>query len=260
MRELSKGLRTQARVVFALALRETRTRFGQHKLGYVWAVMEPLFFIVTFYIMFEAVDRSTPGGMALIPFLTTGVIPYEVATKTFDRVSVAVDANRALLFYPQVQTLDLAFARTFLELATYIFVLFVILGINGLIAGEIAIEDPLRVMQGLFLASAFGLAFGLVLCSLTVLFPVTQRIKGPLLRPLFWVSGLFFAADMVPLSYRSYLMWNPILHCVEIVRDGFFVEYTARSADAGFVAGVIVLLLFAGLTLERRVRMKVQLT
>ncbi|MFK7991726.1 MAG: ABC transporter permease [Sandaracinaceae bacterium] len=260
MRELAQGLSTQTRVIFALALRETRTRFGQHRLGYVWALLEPLIFIMTFWVMFKAINRDMPGGMAVVPFLTTGVIPYEIAMKTTDRVSLSVEANRALLFYPQVQTLDIAFARAFLELATFSVVTVAILGVHGLVVQEFAIQDPLRVLQGFLLATGFGLSLGLVLCALTVMSPVTQRVKGPLFRPVFWISGLFFAAEMLPLRYREYVMWNPILHCVEIVRDGWFVEYTAHSASGTFVLMNIVVLLFIGLTLERRTRVKVQLT
>ena len=260
MTELAAGIRTQVRVVFALALRETRTRFGQHRAGYIWALAEPLFFIGTFGAMFAFLNREAPGGMELIPFLATGIIPYEIAMQTTNRVSLSVDANRALLFYPQVQPLDIAFARTFLEFATYCVVLCAIVGGYALYTQHLAIDSPLLVLMGLGLASFFGLSFGVLLCALTTYSLTTQRVKAPLFRPLFWISGLFFAANMIPLKYRVYPMWNPILHCVELVRDGWFEVYTSQSADPSFVMMVSIVLLFVGLTLERRVRVKVQLS
>ncbi|HJL18120.1 MAG TPA: ABC transporter permease [Sandaracinaceae bacterium LLY-WYZ-13_1] len=260
MRDLAKGLPTQTRVVFALALRETRTRFGQHQLGYLWGLLEPAFFIGTFWAMFAAVDRTTPMGMDIVPFLATGVIPYSLTVKTADRVSLAVDANRAMLFYPHVQPLDLVFARGLLELTTYLVVFVVILGGYALATHAFVIDDVLQIFLGLSLAAVLGVAFGTVLCALTVMNNTVQRIKGPLMRPLFWTSGLFFAAAMIPLKYREYLLWNPILHCVEIVRDGWFPQYRAVDASPGYVLMWIVLLAFAGLTLERRVRTRVQLT
>ena len=39
---LLRGLWLSAEVVHALVLRETRTRFGGHKLGYAWALLEPI--------------------------------------------------------------------------------------------------------------------------------------------------------------------------------------------------------------------------
>ena len=38
MSELVRGASVQARVIYAIALRESRTRFGQHQLGYRAAV------------------------------------------------------------------------------------------------------------------------------------------------------------------------------------------------------------------------------
>lgn len=260
MSELARGAATQARVVFALALRETRTRFGKHQLGYLWALLEPAFFIGTFWAMFAAVGRTTPMGMDVVPFLATGILTYSVAVKTADRVSLAVDANKAMLFYPHVQPLDLVLARGLLELSTYLVVFVTVLGGYSLVTQTFVMDDVLVVFLGLILASLLGVTLGVVLCALTVMSDTVQRIKGPLMRPLFWTSGLFFAAAMIPLQYRKYLLWNPILHCVELVRDGWFPQYTATDASPSYVMLWIVLLAFTGLTLERRVRAKVQLT
>ena len=244
----------------ALALRETRTRFGQHRLGYLWALVEPLVWIGTFWGFFALLDRSTPGGMDVVPFLATGILTYELVTKTADRGSLAISGNKALLFYPHVHTLDLILARGLLELATYVTIFLIILGGHALAVDRFVIDDVLRVATGLGLAALLGTALGLVLCALSVLSNSVDRIKGPLMRPLFWVSGLFFTADMLPLKVREILLYNPILHCVELVRDGWFTEYHAQHVDLGYVCLWIVGLLFVGLTLERVVRRKVQLT
>ncbi|HEY8431701.1 MAG TPA: ABC transporter permease [Sandaracinaceae bacterium] len=259
MTALGQGLLNQLRVVHALALRETRTRFGKHQLGYLWALLEPLFWILTFYGMLTLAGR-TAGPMELVPFLATGIITYELVMKTSDRASLAIDANRALLFYPQVHTLDLILARAGLEVATYVTVFLVIVGAHGAIAGEFEIDSVLRTMMGLGLAGLLGLSLGTLLCSLSVISSSVERVKGPLMRPLFWISGLFFTAEALPTSVREIFLWNPILHCVEIVRDGWFPAYHARHASPAYVLVWIVVLAFAGLTLERAVRHRIQPT
>lgn len=260
MKELIKGGLTMSRVVYALSLRETRTRFGQHRLGYAWAILEPSFWILTFWGMFKIVDREVAGGMDIIPFLATGVIPYSLSVGTSDRVSSAIESNRALLFYPHVQPIDLVIARGLLEFATYTTVLAVILGSYGLWVGGLPVDSALTLMLGLALATLLGTSLGLVLCALTVISATTQRIKGPLMRPLFWVSGLFFSANMLPTNMREVLLWNPILHCTELVRDGLFPQYHAVDASPAYVMMWILGFAFVGLTLERRIRPRIQLT
>jgi len=45
-------LRNQCRVIHALIIRETRTRFGDSKLGYGWALLEPILHITLLSLVF----------------------------------------------------------------------------------------------------------------------------------------------------------------------------------------------------------------
>ena len=57
----ARGLLPQLRVVQAIALRETRTRFGAHQLGYLWALVEPVLWILTFYGLFTVASEALEG-------------------------------------------------------------------------------------------------------------------------------------------------------------------------------------------------------
>ena len=120
------------------------------------------------------------------------------------------------------------------------------------------IHDPLQVLIGLSLAPLLGTCLGSVFCALSVVSNTVDRIIGPMLRPMFWISGLFFSLNELPLAIRELLLWNPVLHCVELVRGGTFESYDARHADPGYVLTVALGFAFVGLTLERRVRHKIQ--
>ena len=51
--------------------------------------------------------------------------------------------------------------------------------------------------------------------------------------------------------YWPYLTWNPVLHCMEMLREGWFVTYTSPVADPDLCPGVVLGLLLLGLSLER---------
>jgi capsular polysaccharide transport system permease protein len=223
-------------------------------------LLEPLFWIGTFAGLFAVLGRTPPNAMAVVPFLTTGVIAYQLVIKTAERGSQAINGNKALLFYPQVHTLDLILARGVLELATYGVVFAIIVGGWSFAVDRMRIDDLLMLVGGLGLSGFLGMGLGLVLCGLNVLSPTVERIRGPVFRPLFWLSGLFFTASSLPGRAREILLYNPILHCVELVRSGFFPAYDSRHADASYVMAWIIGLFFVGLTLERKVRHKVQVT
>ena len=53
-------------------------------------------------------------------------------------------------------------------------------------------------------------------------------------RPLFWLSGLFFAGNDLPPSVRDIFFLNPLLHAVELTRDGWFVSYQTHYANVTY--------------------------
>jgi len=80
------------------------------------------------------------------------------------------------------------------------------------------------------------------------------------MRPFFWVSGIFFTAAGMPESARSHVLWNPVLHAVELCRAGWFKRYDERYVSSTYVLSWVVGLLLVGLLLERIVRRKIELT
>lgn len=254
------GLLAQLEVINALALRETRTRYGLNKLGYVWALVEPTLFILTFYIAFWLASREAPLGMTLFSFTTTGVIPYLIFTNTANQVAEAINGNKALLFYPQVNPLDVVAARIYLEFVTYSGVFLILLGVESLYLQRLTFDDPLLIAMGFVFASLFGGAVGLVFCALGQLTTAIDRARGPLLRPFFWVSGIFFTAASLPPSMRNFMLYNPVLHVVELTRAGFFERYDDRFVNPGYVATCILALLLVGLALMRVVRRRIEVT
>lgn len=255
---LLQGLQTQIAVVHALILRETRTRFGEQKLGYFWAIFEPVGVILTFYAAFAFVNERAPAGLDLVTFLATGLLPYELIMSTSERIAESINGNRALLYYPQVHRLDLAFARALLEAATLVVVFVLILGGNALRTGELEIHDPLGVLLALGAASLLGTGLGLVFCMAGVVTSFLDRIRGTLLRPLFWLSGIFYSAASLPAELRRYAMYNPIFHVLELLRGAWTRVYDDHYASPGYVIAWILGLLSVGLLLELAVRHKVE--
>jgi capsular polysaccharide transport system permease protein len=258
--ELLRGAATSLEVVHALVLRETRTRFGRSQLGYLWALLEPSLLILTFWALFSLTHRAPPPGMDLFGFVATGVVPYTLFASSVHRVAEAIHGNKALLYYPQVRPFELVLARAGLEAATYGAVLLLLLGGRALWQQQLAVDEPLQLLAGMALASLLGSGLGALFMALGQLSATADRARGPLLRPLFWVSGIFFTAEALPERVREVFLLNPVLHAVELVRDGLYADYDAVHASAGYAGGGALLLVAAGLLAERGVRRRIEVT
>src|SRR5687767_1266830 len=121
--EAMHGPLIQLQVVYALLLRETKTRFGESHLGYLWAIAQPLLWIAMFATFYHLLGRMAPPGMSIVGFLATGIVTYTLFRETAARCLSAINANKGLLFYPQVRPLDLVAARALLETTTQLIVM-----------------------------------------------------------------------------------------------------------------------------------------
>jgi len=198
--------------------------------------------------------------MDIIGFITTGLIPYLAFRKTFDHGSKAIKANRNLLYYPQVRPLDLVAARIILEMATLSIVFVGLMTVSVYLQRQFIFGDLLMVLVGLSLAGSLGSAIGLFASTMGAYTTVLERILPMIMRPLFWLSGIFYTANELPLYVREILLWNPVAHAVEMVRGGWFQSYHAIHADPIYVLSWVLGVGYLGLLIERLARKRMRLT
>jgi len=255
-----RGLLTQLQVVYALLLRETKTRFGASHLGYLWAMVPSAAWILMFAGMYRIFGRLAPPGTSTMGFLATGIVTFSAFRETATRCMSAIEANKGLLFYPQVRPLDLVVARAVLEIATHVILMVLFLGGAALIDGVPRINSMLETLVGLGLASGLGASLGLVCCGLSVYAQTVERVFGTVMRFIFWTSALFHPLESLPKAGRDVLLWNPVAHTVETVRSGWFPGYDARHVNVWYPLVWILGLTFFGLSLERMARRRLELS
>lgn len=256
--EVKRALVVQLRVIHALMLRETKTRYGKHKLGYLWALFEPVLQVLVFVMIFTMGGHKTVSGMPLILFILTGVTPFLLFRNTMQQGLNAIDANRALLTFPQVKTFDLIVARALLEVATMIVVSVILLLAVAAMDMPVKIENPLLVIAALLLLALTGFGLGMTFASLTPLFPsINQIVQAVLGRPLFFTSGLFFTAEVIPQYGRDILLINPLLHMIEMLRSAFFYEFQSDYASPSYAVATTLVCVCTGLVMHRALHDKV---
>jgi len=219
------AIATQVRVVNALILRETKTRYGDYKIGFLWALIEPLVGVSVFVAIFSNLRNDDPSGMPLVPFMLVGFICYSFFRDPWGAMQRAISSSRHLLTFPQVTTFDIIVAKGILEVLVNFFVLGFLLYMAHLAGLEVRVERPLGVLMACSLFCVLGLGAGFIFASLEPLIPSVKQLTSVMGRPLYFSSGLFFTVDSIPAPIRDYLLYNPVLHMSELVRSEFFYEF-----------------------------------
>jgi capsular polysaccharide transport system permease protein len=253
---IKESLVTMFRVIFALMLRETKTRYGRLQIGYLWAFIEPVLFISLLGLVFTYLRMRDSAGLPLVQFLMTGFIPFSLFRDILMQNMTAIRQNQSLLYFPQVQVFDIGVARSALEFSTFIIVFTFMVAIIAFLGIEtVVVEDPLRILLATLLIAVYAYGVGTIVGSLIPLFPSIQfLVQVGYMRPMFFLSGVLFTIETIPDEIKPYAALNPMLQLIELVRSAYFPGYESQYISYPYLIGSILLTLLFGLLLQRALR------
>ena len=254
-RGLRFGLRAHARTIGALVMREAHTRFGQSRIGYLWAIIEPAVFIGMFLVMRTYLNASVPIGESVALFVMSGVVGARLVIGMTGKIGASVQSNQQLLIYPLVHPLDTVVARCVLEVLTMVVVIVLFFGGLLLVAEGADINDFALFSEAIAAAMLLGCAIGAFNTIFGAIAPSWLRLWGFMGLPLFITSGAFFVPAMLPPAALAVVWWNPVLHIVEWFREAIYLDYISVLEPA-YPLLLSAFLIVAAVVLERVYRQR----
>jgi ABC-type polysaccharide/polyol phosphate export permease len=253
-----RSLEIQGRVIGALMMRELITRFGRHNLGVLWLVLEPMVFTLGVAAMWTALGRTHHSSLPIVAFAITGYSSVLVWRNTVSHCNGAIQGNINLLFHRNVRLFDVMLTRILLEIsgATGSFAVLSLLFVSiGTIQPP---TDLLKVVGGWLMLAWFGGSLALLVGTATAYGEIVKRIWSPISYMLFPASGAAFMVDWLPPQGQRVVLLLPMVHGVELVREGYFGDAVRTHYDIGYMATVNLVLTLAGLLLLRHAARRVE--
>ena len=253
-----RSLAIQRRVIGALLMREVITRFGRDNLGVLWLVGEPMLFTLGVAGLWAAAGMNHGAGIPIVAFAITGYSSVLVWRNTVNRCSSAIQANLNLLYHRNVRTIDVMVTRILLEVAGASGS-FVVLSIFFM-----AVEwmpppvDTLQVLFGWLMLVWFGASLALTMGALTSYSHLVERLWHPAAYLLFPLSGAAFMVDWLPAAFQKTVLLIPMVHGVEMVREGYFGNTVRTHYDVAYMATCCLVLTLTGLFLTRDAARRVE--
>lgn len=245
------GIKVMLAAWHALLMRELQTRFGDYRLGYLWAPLEVLLQMLLLLIVFGAVMQRVLPGMNYTLFLVTGMVPFFMFQHIATRSLGAVEANQGLLMYRSVRHIDIIVARSFLELVIYFFTFILLLAGFTFFGIAFDINNLHIVLIGWLGMFFFSLGLALILMIVGYYGGEIRKVISILFTILYFVSGVVYSVHIVPEPYLSYLMYNPFIHNLEMMRHALAPNYPIHHISMGYFWGWVVCVMFLGLALYR---------
>ncbi|MGY6636091.1 MAG: ABC transporter permease [Erythrobacter sp.] len=243
--------RIQQRVIGALFMRELLTRYGRHNIGFLWLFVEPMIFTLGVTALWKATKTLHASDLPIEAFALAGYSSVLLWRNMPGRCIGALLANMQLMYHRNIRALDIYIARVALEFAgaTMSFVVLSLLFISiGWIKPP---EDIVKIALAWLMLAWFGASFGIFLGALSHQYELVDKFWHPASYLMFPLSGAAFMVSALPPAFREIVLYIPMVHCVEMIRDGYFGSKVNAIYNPSYVIACSLVLSVAALILVR---------
>lgn len=239
----------QMLVISALLNREIATRFGEYRLGFFWMLFEPLLSVIILGLIIGSIAGRTVPEIPYAFFLLNGRLLLKLFSGALNSGINAISSNQGLLVYPTVRPLDIFIARFLYVVMTIVFSFTLFCAIGMLIGIDLSLGRLELLFACFLLTWLMGCGLGLIFGIAAAHFNEMEKFVKILQSPLVFISAVLFPISAMPGSVQTLLLYNPLVHTIELSRKALFPFYHAEGAELTYPFLVAVVLLAMGLTL-----------
>lgn len=232
-------------LLYFLLWRDLKVRYKQTALGAAWAVLQPLFTVALFAIVFGGFAHLPADGPSYFVFSYCALLPWSLFAAAVNRSGGSLVGSANLVskvYFPRIVLPLSAAASSLVDFAIAFALLIPLLPI---------LHCPIHASLILvpFIAAAvlvLGVAVGLGLSALNVRFRDVSYLLTFLLQLWMYASPVAYSASIVPHRWRWLYALNPMVAPIQATR--WAVLGTAGAVGVPWVPSLIItaLLLVVG--------------
>lgn len=251
-----RSLVIQYDVIKALIIREILTRWGRRNIGFLWLFVEPVLALALIALIWGIRGRFDnmafeAYGISIFAFMTIGYSPFMLWRNAISLCTQAIRSNTALLHHRNLRPLDFYAARLILEIVG-VTTSFVALLVVLIITGLAPMPKNIPLMVGAWLLFVwFAIGFGMTMGPLLAHIEILSILWRPISMGLMMASGVFFFLAWLPINVREILLWLPMIHGSEMMKNGYFGNLITTYYDPYYFALCNLVLTFTGLMLAK---------
>jgi ABC-type polysaccharide/polyol phosphate export permease len=226
-----------------LTLTELKLRYRDSALGFLWTVLNPLFYLLILALVFSKIIRLQIPGYAI--FLFAGLASWLMIQQTVIIATGSVVNNQTLIrkiYVPKlVFPVSNVLAR-FVDHGILVVLLVVFMAVFGARFTWALAFLPVVVL--IHFLGAFGLS--LLLSVAFIRFRDVQNIAAIVFQALFYATPIIYSIDVLPEAYRPLFLWNPFYYYVETLRWPVYHGALPPWNIVGIAAAISVALFLTG--------------
>jgi ABC-type polysaccharide/polyol phosphate export permease len=208
-------------LLMTLCFREFEKRYIKNFFGFIWAILDPLAFIVILYLVFgERYGNKDPNTIPFIVYLITGYIAFNFFNDSIMAITVTIKEHSFLLKKVNFRVAILPIVTVLSNLFVHGIVL--IIAVVALLINHIHLSWYwFQLFYYIMALSIFLIAAGWLTSSIYLFFPDIKNIISIITRILFFLTPIFWNMNGLPPNTQFILKLNPVYYIVNGYRDSF---------------------------------------
>jgi lipopolysaccharide transport system permease protein len=238
-------------LLYFFVWRELKIRYKQTALGVAWAIIQPLFTMLIFSVIFGRLAKLPSDGLPYPVFAYCALLPWQLFAFALTEASNSLVANRSLLtkvYFPRLLMPLAAVSVGLADFAVSFVILLAMIAYYGITPSLVILTIPLWTL--LTVITALGV--GLWLSALNVRYRDIRYTLPFLTQVWMFATPIAYASSIIPPAWRPYYALNPMVGVVEAFRWALVGGAAAPGVTVAVSVGAVVVLLVSGLFYFRR--------
>jgi ABC-type polysaccharide/polyol phosphate export permease len=235
-----------------LVLKEIKVKSRGTYLGVAWTLVNPLFTIVVYFVLFRYIFRiQIPDFLA---FFLLGFLMWIFFSRAVTGAATCIVENDSIIKRSTIPLEILPLTVVLYHLFHHVIAVSIALPFMFAFWGAKMSWHVLWAVVALTAFAGFTLAMSLWLATTGVFFRDTRDILEVTLPMLFWATPIFYSTDMAPAFLRPALQANPLSSFIGVMRAAVVEGRAPGVLQLGAMAAWLALALGSGIWVFTRYR------
>lgn len=237
-------------LLYFLTWRDVKVRYKQTAMGAAWAIIQPLFMMITFAVFFGLLIGVRTDGMPFLLFFYCGLLPWTFFSGAIAVGSASLVGSANLItkvYFPRIIIPAAAVSALLVDLAI---TLLILVGL-GIYYGIHLTWNLAMFPVLIFMTIVLAFEFGTWLSALTVKYRDIRHALPFVLQLWMFLTPIVYPLSIVPGKWRWLMYINPLTGIVEGIRAVFTAQRFNWAALACTAVVMVVMLIWSVHTFRR---------
>lgn len=241
-----KNLAHHREVIRILTWRDFQARFRGSLGGVVWSIIQPLFTMVIYTVVFSTFLKQRFGNsdspFTFAVYLLCGLLPWTAFSEglngSTNLIRNSSNLVKRVVFPLEVLPLNLTFVSIIQQVIGFALLLPLSIAVSGQVSWSLLFVPVILALEILLVAG-----INWIWTVIAVFIPDLKQLTLLLTSVLMFLTPIFYPKDVVPVRFSWIYQINPIAQLIDMYRS-VFMEGRLPAASTVIITGLVCLLVY----------------